>query len=217
MSSFHSPDYMNKYSHIFELYRISATRTHPQRTLDNDRMVLAVEERVEELIGLFEREAYRLAPLKGADVSGMLVGCRGQHISRPTKQREYFQQINIRFYHTKNQNLVRISEICNLRFLEETRFNSNRFASLSLNHLVLFHPPACGLASCPYSRPLAAVEFPITEALRAVAEIPALSKPLPYRGKRFAELPQLVYEYWMGRRVTIDKALIRQFQVGVGG
>ena len=40
-----------------------------QRTLDNDRMVLAVEERVEELIGLFEREAYRLAPLKGADVS----------------------------------------------------------------------------------------------------------------------------------------------------
>ena len=32
-------------------------------------MVLAVEERVEELIGLYEREAYRLAPLKGADVS----------------------------------------------------------------------------------------------------------------------------------------------------
>lgn len=70
-----------------ELYRI----WHPQRTLDNDRMVLAVEERVEELIGLFEREAYRLAPLKGADVSGTLFTMHGQ-IS------------------------IRISEICNAWF-----------------------------------------------------------------------------------------------------
>ncbi len=74
------------------------------------------------------------------------------------------------------------------------------------------------LHSALYWLPRAAVEFPITEALRAVAEIPALSKPLPYRGKRFAELPQLVYEYWMGRRITIDKALIRRFQVcDIGG
>jgi hypothetical protein len=83
---------------------------HPQRTLDNDRMVLAVEERVEELIALFEREAYRLAPLKGADVSGTPCG-RMQRpiISHPIKTAGIFSikcvftalKIRIRFEYQK--------------------------------------------------------------------------------------------------------------------
>ncbi len=59
-------------------------------------MVLAVEERVEELIALFEREAYRLAPLKGADVSGM-DQMRMTLISHPTKSAGIFLQVTMRF------------------------------------------------------------------------------------------------------------------------